>query len=529
MKNFQKFLEEITVKGNPGIPGEGGKKQGESDYLKDVEARAKRRLELGPGDMSRRGPMGPMPSPTEMRLGRELMGLLGQSMQFTTGHEEELSELATRVFTNLYNDLIERYEIEVDIKIVKPGKVKQFMDEEESEQENPVMPEFQEVVEEDIKNEVFKRKIANLIIQGEAKNTKHVLHSEEIKEGLVEIYGERDAQRIFDLWDKMTKIADKLDWIIPPDVRAEMMEQMPEGMAGASSVGWKPKEQKEEEEGEEGEETGEFFGQEEGEETGEFFGQEEGEEEYSEEEQEPMERFDKTPIIKARGVDFPMLLHEAVKALFELLSIPGIPEDERTANIALSNTGMSDEPEDWQYGPEIASDLRDFINLNKDIDKYPNIREEVYRMMIDKETMPTKKFLELMRGILSKTTEARREIDRMVAKVIKDKDEMEQYRKDMGEYEQQMKEWEEQQKRAPQQQSTSKPQPKVEEPEEEKPRDPKTMSQKEIQELVDKGLEDGDYDLVKYWSQFLKESSETFKIYQNEIKMILEGKNPHML
>ena len=31
---------------------------------------------------------------------------------------------------------------------------------------------------------------------------------------------------------------------------------------------------------------------------------------------------------------------------------------------------MSDEPEDWQYGPEIASDLRDFINLNKDIDKY---------------------------------------------------------------------------------------------------------------------------------------------------------------
>ena len=185
MKNFKKFLEEVTVKGNPGIPGEGGKKQGESDYLKDVESRAKQKLDIKPSDISRKDPMGrPMPSQTEIRLGRELMSLLGQSIKYTSGHEDELSELAIKIFQYMYNDLIERYEIELDIKIVKPGKVKKFMDDQEEEQENPVMPDFKEVVEEDIKNEVFKRKIANLIIQGEAKNTKHILHSDQIKEGL---------------------------------------------------------------------------------------------------------------------------------------------------------------------------------------------------------------------------------------------------------------------------------------------------------------------------------------------------------
>ena len=515
MKSFQKYLEEITIKGHPGIPGEGGKKEGESEYIKDVEARAKQRLELRPGDISRRGPMGPMPSQTEMRLGREIMGLLQQSLEYTSGKEEELSELATKVFYSLYNDLIERYEIEVDIKIIKPGKVKQFMDEEEGEQENPVEPEFQEVVEEDIKNEVFKRKIANLIIQGEAKNTKHILHSDEIKEGLVEIYGERDAEKIFDLWNKMTKIADKLDWIIPPEVRAEMMEMMPDGMAGASSVQWKPKEEKEEE-GETEEEPEEFFG-----------GEEESEEEYSEEDQEPMERFDKTPIIKARGIDFPMLLHEAVKGLFELLSIPGIPEDERTANIALSNTGMEDEPEDWQYGPEIAADLRDFINLNKDIDKYSNIREEVYRMMIDKETMPTKKFLELMRGILSKTAQARRDVDRLITKVIEDKEEMERFKKEEEEYQQKMKEWDEQQKRGPVGQKA----PVKQAPVTPTKKGLSDMSETELLDAMEEAIADEDYGLAAQIRDVMKKRNmkESLLIYDRELKLILENKNPHNL
>ena len=43
MKDFGKFFEEASVKGNPAFPSEGGKKEGEKNYLSDVEKRAKGR------------------------------------------------------------------------------------------------------------------------------------------------------------------------------------------------------------------------------------------------------------------------------------------------------------------------------------------------------------------------------------------------------------------------------------------------------------------------------------------------------
>jgi hypothetical protein len=505
MKNFNKFLEEVSIEGNPAIPGEGGRREGERKWTEDAERIAKQRMEIRPQDVSRRGPRGPIPSEKEMRIGMRLMQLLQQSLQWSDGHEEELSNLATDVFTNLYSSLIERYEIEVDIKLIKPGRVKQWMDDQEEEDDNPDFPEFREVVEEDIRNEVHKRKIANLIIQGEAKNTKHILHSEDVKAGLREIYG-NDADTVFNILDEMTKIADQLDWIIPIETKQEMMEMMPDGMAGASSVGWKPKEEKEEEEDKEEEE---------------YFGGEDEEEMYDESEEEPMERFDSTPIVKARGVDFAMLLHESVKGLFELLSVPGIPEDERTAKIALSNTGASDEPEDFRYGPEIAAELRDFINENKDIDKYPNIREEVYRMMVDKETMPTREFLDLMRGILNKSEKARRDIDRLVAKVIKDKEEMEQYQKDMVEYNKQMKEWEDYQK-APKQPTSSQPSRQSVTP---KKKGLSEMEEGELRDAMEEAIGDEDYALAaQIRDEMARRKMKESILYGRELKMILERK-----
>ena len=525
MKNFQKFLEEATVKGNPAFPGEGGKKEGEKEYLSDVEKRAKQRLGIRPEDTQRRTqmtPMGPMPVPTEkeMRLGGRIMELLKKSLRFTSGKEEQLSQLANVVFLSIYQDLVTRYEIELDIKIVKPGKVKQFMDEcEDCEQDPP--PQFKELTEEDIRNEVHKRKIANLIIQGEAKNTKHILHSDEVKEGLEEIYGKKDAEEIFNIWDEMTKVADQLDWIIPADVRAEMMEQMPDGLAGACFVDWKPK--------------GVQAAQEEEEEPQEWTGEEDEESMYSEEDETPMERFDETPLIRARGIDFPMLLHESVKGLFEVLSLGGIPEDPRAAKIALSNTGLSDEPEDWKYGPEVASDLRDFVNKSPRINEYPNIREELFKMMVDKETMTTSKFLELMRGILSGTDAARAEVDRLVAKVAdtikEEKEALAKYERDMEEYERQMKEWEESQKR-----KSEEPELTTDEEDEieklikgsqkvQTSNDYSTWSQKDLMDEIDNALDSGDLDKVKNLSQYLKKESK--QLVLRELKLITENKNLH--
>jgi hypothetical protein len=509
VNNYKKFLEEITISGNPGVPGEGDNKSpNDKNYLSDVERRAKDRLGITPRD-TQRGPGG-MPSEKEMELGSRIMGLLNKSLRYTAGKEDQLSELANRVFMNIYSELVDRYEIELDIKVIKPGRVKQFMDDSEEDDDMPTPPEFKEVVDEDIRNEVHKRKLANLIIQGEAKNTKHILHSDDVKEGLDEIYGEEDAKIVFDIWDEISKTADKLDWIIPTEIRAQMMEMVPDGLAGACSVGWKPKEVQEDTEEEEEEES-----------TEEWSGDLDEEDMYDEEEDVPSERFDGTPIIRARGVDFPMLLHEAVKGLFEVLSLGGIPEDEEVANIALSNTGLKDEPEDWKYGPEIASDLRDFVNENSKINKYPNIREELYKMMIDRETMSTEKFLSLMRGILSNDDSVRPQVDKLIDDVIKNIEEEKElnskYDRDMEDYNRQVKDYDQYSKDSD---TTMEDGDENDENEidtiiknstntQSDSDDYSTWSTSKIRSEIDNALDDGDYSRVELLSKYLKES----KIY----------------
>ena len=236
MKNFQKFFEEADIKGNPGIPGEGDRRPNETPYIPSVERRAKQRLNLSDRDISRMTPMGMVPSQKQMELGRRMMKLFPAAVNFCDGKEVELSELATKIIYDIYKDIVDRYEIELDIKIVKPGGVKPFMDE-ASEMEQPVA--MRNIRDEEVIKEIHKRKLANLIIQGEAKNTKHVLHTDEVKDGLNEIYGERVGKEFFELLDELTKVADQLDWIIPETAKAEMMEQMPDGMAGACRVDWK--------------------------------------------------------------------------------------------------------------------------------------------------------------------------------------------------------------------------------------------------------------------------------------------------
>lgn len=151
-----------------------------------------------------------------------------------------------------------------------------------------------------------------------------------------------------------------------------------------------------------------------------------------------------TPIVRARGADFSMLIHEAVKGIWRVLSMGSVPTDPQLARAVESQFGLRDEPEDWKYGPEIAADLRDFINENPKVDLFQNVREEVWKEMVDERKIPTQEFLDLMKGILSKTQEARRKIDSIIDNVIKKLESREKYKRDLEEYERQMKEYERQ-------------------------------------------------------------------------------------
>ena len=279
----------------------------------------------------------------------------------------------------------------------------------------------------------------------------------------------------------MCESADKLDWLVDTKIRAKMMEQNPGGFAGASYVDWEPKVEDETEE-----------------EYKEWTGEESEDDMFDME----MEEVEKTPVVRAVGVDFPMLLHETVKGILQLLGLEGLPEDESVARNVLMNTGLSDEPEDWKYGPRIAKDFFTFLSENERIDEIPNLREEFFRTLLDRQTMETKDFLELVKGILMKTPEARAKVDSMIDDLINDLDydnQMKKYEEDMRDYERKMKEWEESQKSGGTTQKTSEI-----EMLQQKEKDFSDMKQSEIESLINAAIDAGDFDKVEMLSQYLK-------------------------
>lgn len=488
MKNFQKFLEEITIKGNQGIPGEDGNRN-DPKYLTDVEARAKQRLGVTGREF-----------PHQMEtFGREIGQLLGRSQGMTRGREEPLEQLAERIIRANYEGIL--HDVTLDIKMIRPGEVKQFMDDEE-EGEPGEIPQYKNLKDPQIKKEVDKAKIANAIIQGEAKNTKNILHLPEVMEGLVEIFGQRTAAEVFSIWVRISSLADKMDWIVPINIKSDMMEQQPEGMAGAVKVDW-PKPPKDEKPKEE--------------------------KEYKE--KEPVEAELTGPVIKARGVDFPMLLHETVKGIYELISAEAIPDDEKLAKIIQLNiSSFADEAEDFRYGPEIAADLRDFVNESPNIDKYPNLREFFYGKMVHRDTMTAGEFLKLMKGILSKKPEARAKVDSMINEIIKELDKWElgevlghdgpEIPEDSdtavaghGEEDDELS-------------KLMKQSAEINAPKVEKEDDYSTWSKRKIQDEIDSALDNEDFDRVRMLSNLDKFKNEG-KIYLRELEIINERVNLH--
>lgn len=483
MKSFQKFLEEVTIKGNPAIPGEDGKKPGDKDYLRDVESRAKGRL----GISGREHPM---------QFGGRLMQLLSQSQRVIRGREEELEELAKEIILQNYGEILDG--VELDIKLVRSGQqIAQFMQDCNSEQEDQEAPQMRQIKDPATINKIHKAKLGNNIIQGEAKNTKHIIATEEVKDGLIEIFGPQ-ADQILDMWKEMSNLADKMDWIIPIEHKAGMMEQAPEGMAGAVSVDWKPKQKEDQPKEDEDEDFATKI-------LNDLANEEEPQEDDVEELQDEFESMQ--PRIRARGIDFPMLIHETVKGIYELIASVQFPSEgaseaeiQQAQTVKLNVSSFMDEAEDFRTGPEIAADFRDFINANPKA-THPNMRAFIFGMLMDSNYISDEEFLKLFRGVLNGTPEARKKIDEMIDEVNQ---KLNQY--ELGQV------------------------IDVEEPEIEIPQtstqkqDYSEMSQRQIQDLIDDALDAGDMDKVRMLSQYLKEGAQ---VYLSELERLNEGYIPH--
>jgi hypothetical protein len=316
-----------------------------SDYIEGVEQKGREQF----------GYNGP--NPMEMR---EMMETMHSIMRIQDGNEEKLTEIGKAIIEEYYGSILD--DVKLDIKIVKPNDpekremVEKMFDEEEQEEEQEEQepgiesPEIEvpDVFPVDV-DEVDKRKILNNLMQGEAQNVHSMMHTKKDEIDEVDDF-------LLDLYTRLLEINRKFDWMDRADLE-EMMKQNPD-MANAEEVEW--------EEDEDGEQT---------------------------------------PVIKVRCLDLPMLIHETVKGIYELIMANAIPENAEMARKVIEETdSLKNEKEDIKFGPFIAADIRDFFTdyidrkTNVSLVDIPNLREFIYGYMVELEAS---KFLELTYAILS--------------------------------------------------------------------------------------------------------------------------------
>lgn len=354
IKSFKQLLE-AKLKDNSGVDG---------DYLKSIEDRA---MELYDG--------GGLSHQEHMEIGR----LFGEIMRLQHGHEEELAKIGEEIIMESYGSILDG--VELDLKIVRPDDPekremvnKMFeepqVNDNEEEQDNQEEDNELEIntesgveIEADV-NEVDKRKILNNIMQGEAQNVHTMLFNKKdeidaISNGVVET-----SLRFLELNEKIIWDSNK-----PP--LEEMMKRMPD-MANAVEVDWKKN-------------------------------CEDGNCSKGESQEE------ETKVIKVRAIELTMVIHEAVKGIYELIMANAIPADSEMAKkIMMETDTIGDEEEDIKYGKFIASDLNTYIVGFID-EFYPNaasidnIKEFVYGGLA---ALNAEIFLDFMKKVLTGDSES---------------------------------------------------------------------------------------------------------------------------
>ena len=408
MKDFGQYLkEEIDLEGNRGVP---------DDFMRNTDREAAREVGFNRKDTP------PYPGSETQRTIQELMPLLDQSQRMMhAGSREEsesrltsLEELAENVIMDLYGDILD--DVILDLKLVRPGDVAREVEGMAQVPQAPPRMAQGWIDDLELAKKIDKQKIINNVVQGEGLNTKNILHGEQVKVGLRDIFAHQ-AEQIFDIWDRTTKLAQKMDWLIPVEAKADMLANQPQGMAGAVLVTWEEKEEEkdEDEEYQEPEAQDDFEQEDEEIKPSEY--------DPSQDEEEDFNQY--VPKIKVRAVDFPMLLHEAVKGIYELIGSISVPDENASEEeiedakvVKLNTSSMTDEAEDFRYGPFIAAKLRDAVNECEGADQHPDvIRAHVFGVLCDPDKIGVTKFLEIMKKVLDANDSARAELEIIIQEI----------------------------------------------------------------------------------------------------------------
>ena len=556
MKSFDKFInEEVDLEGNKGVP---------SDFMAKSEEQARRALGVSPDDERGQMPRIWPEFDQNMRQSNQILMTSQDGRQLNpeqmSARIRSLEVLAETVVREEFDEILQTSikPIELQIKLVPQGQVSSEISDvrqvpQQSQQPTPEQQEEQDERDEENRKQqeeqtqeegeqtpgtnlvaaIEKKKILNMITQAAGKATKDIIRfSETVETELQNIFGNRGKQ-ILDCWVRMSDLADKMDWVIPINRKSEMMKNMPQGMAGACQVIWESQ-------------SGNYY-----------------------EMSMLLEKEATKIVIKAAGIDFPMLIHETIKGIYLFLQSGAVKKDKETAKIIKKATSsFKDEAQDFRYGPPALEMLLTFVNMFPESNQYKRLETRVFTILAyDKERAYSEaeksspefkeylkkradvcrtdeQFLEIMNSIFSSfdlqggrfvinqerfsSSHAKSEIQKIIKYIV---DDIEDYKREIEEWERQQKEIEDEQ-RWKQTQTESEEESDVdrlvrqslqnkdeEQPVQKKSYDEMTIS--EIQQEIENAVEEENYELAaELKNKYLK--GESKKVWDMELKRIFE-------
>jgi len=404
-ERFREYLNEASLRGNIGVPGEEG--SGRESWLDKITQRS----DASAREFAQRN----------RQDIQDFMQLVNKSQGLQAGHEDELSKLTEVAIREVFGTLLD--DVDLDIKLATRQEVKDEMEETPSE-----MPELEEVLDEDIINQIHKRKILRTIQQGKGLNVKAILNLSIFKDGLVKIMGEDKALEYLTTLNKVSNVAQFFDWVTPENVQKSMW-QTRQGFSGSSKIEFS-------EENETDEALADKV----------LDSLANGEDITENPAAEEMMSGLKTRVV-ARGVDLSVLIHEAIKGIYMLVTQAALePLYGESAETVVANTDtLFDELQELKFGRQmqevlfrqVADNPRVLEKLNRMISQdYSDVeiaafQEQLNFIFFGKIAMlgqeDAREMLELVNAILSESPDAKELCDPLIKSALMDLEQEAEY------------------------------------------------------------------------------------------------------
>ena len=206
--------------------------------------------------------------------------------------------------------------------------------------------------------EKAKRRFINSLIQGASKKGHYMFNL--VREEL-----DRLDPRLLNLYGVLMSIADLMYWIVP-DQMTQMMAGAGEGVQGSEEV---------------------------------------------DDTTDP-------PTIKAKGLFFPVLIHELIKGVYEVLGTQGLPDDPKAAEMVMgSQDTLPYEIWDLRLGPVIW----ERFTAAYPEDLYEDDMREIQNYLFSRfSALSTEEFFEVAREIIGDSEKGQKIVQRMVDEIIEE-------------------------------------------------------------------------------------------------------------